>query len=140
MKKVINKLFCSLFLSFILSGCASQSAQITPTQVSKTALLRIINNGSTTITNLVVRFPSDSISFGDVPAGMTTEYKEAPNGVYRYAAYRFEVRGNLISQDVTDWMGEYSMDGNLFTYVIDFDFSRFPMNESVRLIEIKVDN
>lgn len=125
-------------LILVLSSCTSQSAS--STQPAKVQYLRIINNGSYDVANLVVIFPGDRIGFGTVPAGETTEYKEVLNGVYRYAAYQFLIDEKVISQDVIDWMGENPMDGNSFTYTINFDDDRFATNDSVQLLEVKTDN
>jgi hypothetical protein len=127
-----------LVLNLTLSGCASQSASSTQSPVVQQ--LRIINNGPYAVDNLVVRFPGVNVAFGDVPAETTTEYKNVPNGVFRYAAYDFEVDGKVMSQAVIDWMGETPMDGNSFTYIINFDPDRFGTNDSVQLVEVKTDN
>jgi hypothetical protein len=133
-------LFYILFLTLniTLGGCALQPAQAT--QSPKVQQLRITNAGSYAITNLVVRFPDDRISFGDVPVGETTEYKEVPNGVFNYAAYEYEVDGEVRYQTVIDWMGETPMEGSAFTYTINFDPERFATNDSVQLLEVKTDN
>jgi hypothetical protein len=118
------------FFALILTGCTSASRQVDQ--------LRIINNGSYPIKNLVVRFPEDNIAFGDVPVGMTTEYKEVPNGVFSYAAYKFEVDDKVFDQFVIDWIGEEPMDGSLFTYIIDFDPSRFLTNDGIQVIRMEI--
>lgn len=87
--------------------------------------LRITNQGSLLIHNLVVRFPDDQISFGDIPFGGTTDYQLAPHGVYRYAAYNVEVNGKLYEQPVVDWIGENPMEGEFFTYTLELDPSRW---------------
>jgi len=115
-------------LGIVLSGCKSQSAKVPH--------LRITNNGSIPINNLVVLFPEESIEFGDIPAGTTTEYKIVANGVFSYAAFQFEVDGEVITQPVIDWVGESPMNGILFTYIIDFD----PYGARIQLIEVKNDD
>ena len=91
-----------------------------------------------TVENLSILFPEDEIYFGDISSGMTTEYQEVPNGVYGYAAYRFEVTGQEILQPVTDWVGEVPLAGEKFTYVINFSSSRGQW-EMVKLIKIELD-
>ena len=118
--------------AIVLSGCNLRAADVPS--------LRIINNGSVPIKNLVVLFPQDRIEFGDVPAGITTEYKEAPNGVFRYAAYQFEVDGQLVTEPAIDWIGESPMNGILFTYTIDFDPNRTNTGDRIRLIEVTNDD
>jgi hypothetical protein len=131
----LNSLYRLLLLTIVgiaLSGCTAQ-----PTQVSR---LRVTNNGSLAIDNLIVRFPEDSIEFGDVPAGTTTEYKDVPNGVFSYAAYNFKVDDHIMTQPVIDWVGESPMTGKLFTYTIDFDPNRINTGDIVRLIDVKNDD
>jgi len=90
------------------------------------------------VEELTVSFPEDEIMFGDVTAGTSTEYQVVPNGVYNYAAYRFELDGETILQPVIDWVGEVPLEGDSFTYVIDFNSSRNKW-EMVRLLEVTVD-
>jgi hypothetical protein len=119
-----------LILSLTLNTCSS---------ASKTPRLRIINSGSYAVENLVVWFPEEQIELGDVPVGATTEYIDVPKGVYRYAAYRFEIDGEIITQSVIDFMGEEPLDGTLFTYIIDFDPTRVAMIDSIRLVNVNLD-
>ena len=119
-----------LALSASLAGCGSPTPQ--------TPRLRITNSGSQSIQNLTVLFPEDRIEFGDVPAGGTTEYKHAPNGVYNYAAYRYEVDGQTVTQPVIDWVGEAPMAGDSFTYTINVDSSR-PELQRVQLVDVARD-
>jgi len=115
-----------------LSGCNSSSVEV--------QRLRITNQGSIPIKNLVVLFPHDRIEFGDVPAGTTTEYKEVSSGVFRYAAYQFEVDDRVVTEPAVDWIGESPLNGILFTYTIDFDPHRTTTGDRVRLIEVKNDD
>jgi hypothetical protein len=54
--------------------------------------------GAEDIEDLTLGFPKGRIEFGDIPAGSTTSYREAPGGVYGYAAYRFKIHGRLVTQ------------------------------------------
>jgi hypothetical protein len=118
--------------AIVLNGCNLRSVEVPS--------LRITNNGSVPIKNLVVLFPHDRIEFGDVPAGTTTGYKETSNGVFRYAAYQFEVDGQVVTEPAIDWIGESPMSGVLFTYTIDFDSNRTDTGGRIRLIDVKNDN
>jgi hypothetical protein len=77
-----------------------------------------VNGGRVTIQDLVVQFPSSSITVGSVAAGATTGYAPAPKGVYSYAAYRFVAGGVTINQPVVDWVGEQPLEGTKFTYTV----------------------
>ena len=74
----------------------------------------------------------------DVPAGQTTDYQPAPNGVYNYAAYEFEVNGETQMQPVIDWVGESPRPGQSYTYVIELDASQ-PAMQQIKLIEVLAD-
>lgn len=138
-------LFYLILLGFIASACGSDVEQVDNSETKEVDKLRIANTGSHPIENLIVKFPDDEIVFGDVAIGEITEYIEVPNGVFLYAAYRFKIDGKIIPQDVIDWMGESPLDGNSFTYVLDFDPTRTGMitgmtvGNYVRLVEIIID-
>ncbi|HSJ52256.1 MAG TPA: hypothetical protein VLC52_00800 [Anaerolineae bacterium] len=108
-----------LALSLVVAGCAPFG--------STAPRLRITNAGTVPIENLVVLFPEEEVEFGDVPAGATTDYQPVSNGVYRYAAYRFDLAGSSYTQPVLDWVGEEPIEGEAFTYIIDLDPSRDPV-------------
>jgi hypothetical protein len=110
----------------------------TPMAAPQTPRLRITNAGTMAVEDLTVLFPEDEIKFGDIPPGTTTDYQDVPNGVYGYAAYRFEIDGKGILQPVTDWVGEEPWGGKAFTYTIGFDSNR-PQGMMVQLIEVTID-
>ena len=116
----------------ILSACSSRASDV--------PRLRITNSGTLPINSLVVFFPEESIAFGDIPAGATTEYVDVPKGIYSYAAYEFEVDGQVVTQPVIDWIGESPMGGKLFTYTIDFDPARVNTGDSIRLLDVQTDD
>ncbi len=119
-------IYLLLALGFLLAGCAAPTRQ--PQR------LRLINNSTHGIEKLTVVFPEERIAFGDVGPGARTDYQHVPKGVFRYAAYSFLINGLLVTQPVVDWVGEKPMEGDTFTYVVEFDPDRqFP--EMIRLIE-----
>lgn len=104
-----------------------------------------MNSGRQDIVGLVVLFPglatgpaSGRVEFGDVPAWQTTEYREVPGGVYRYAAYEYVVDSRVARQPVVDWVGEAPMAGSRFTYRVAFDASKRPGTQ-ILLVEVEVD-
>jgi hypothetical protein len=100
--------------------------------------LRIVNGGSVAILKLTVLFPEDQIPFGDIPAGATSPYREAPNGVYRYAAYRLDIDGATVTQPVIDWVGETPLEGEAFTYTLSVDTQGPPL-QIVQLVGVTRD-
>jgi hypothetical protein len=101
--------------SLALTGCGTNG----PGSDSDEARLRVRNSGSQPIVQLTVLFPNDRISFGTVAPGATTAYQRVPNGVYRYAAYRLELNGTLVTQPVIDWVGEEPIGEGDFTYTLE---------------------
>ena len=122
----------SLSLFLIIIGCITSTSPI-----GSSPRLRIENIGSQGIINLSVYFPNDEVIFGSVHTGAKTKYKSVPNGIYRYAAYRFEYKEQMMIQRVHDWCGESPMVGS-FTYKLDFDSSRTG-EFKIKLIEITKD-
>ena len=100
--------------------------------------MRLINDSDYLITNLKIIFPKDQLEFGDIKAGAITEYKDVPNGVYRYAAYKYLLNGKEITQPVIDWVGETPLEGILFTYTLAYDPNR-PQGQAIQLLEVTKD-
>ena len=166
--KLLSRVFISLVLFAMLTGCAAgpevspgvtpgqstspvaptiplteSEAKIqakTPDAQSQLQRLRITNQSTFTLHNLVVRFPDERIEFGDVPGGTTTEYREISQGVYRYAAYDVEVNGQKYQQSVVDWIGETPMQGESFTYIIEVDPTRWQTEgQVIQLVQVSMD-
>ena len=168
MSKLLSRVFIPLILFTVLNGCTAVpmvSPDVTPGQItspdaatippseseatipaktpdaqSQLQRLRITNQSTFTLHNLVVRFPDERIEFGDVPGGTTTEYREISQGVYRYAAYDVEVNGQKYQQSVVDWIGETPMQGESFTYIIEVDPTRWQTEgQVIRLVQVSMD-
>ena len=121
---------CFVPLLLILTwGCTTDSSQDRPPvppapkpEVSNPVLhgaLRVRNVGSEAIVGLVVRFPEDSVVFGDVHPGETTEYQDVPHGVFRYGALAYTRDGRAMHQGVVDVTSEAPHRGK-FTYELRF--------------------
>ena len=120
-----------ILLSTFVSGCGRP---LTP----GAQRLRITNRGTVPLEDLVVLFPEERIEFGDVAPGATTEYVEVPEGVYGYAAYEYDLNGERVTQPVLDWMGEEPREGVDFTYVLEYDPGRPPL-QRIQLREVVQD-
>jgi hypothetical protein len=98
----------------------TEGLEPTPTQPAPSGQrLRLTNAGATDILKLSVWFPDNvKVAFGDLAAGQTSDYLEIPGGVYGYAAYEYELNGEMTVQPVIDWVGESPMEGAAFTYTI----------------------
>ena len=127
----------------VISACTAQIN--TRTATPELQQLRIMNSSDTAIAELVVLFPgptadaeASQVEFGAIPAGQTTEYRDVPGGIYRYAAYEYTFDDRAVSQFVIDWVGENPMTGKKFTYQIEFDPKKVEGNQ-VTLIAVLVD-
>ena len=132
-----------LILLSVITACTTQ--KYLTTTAPELQQLRITNSGNTDIIGLVVLFPGPSadaeaskVEFGDIPAGQTSEYRNVPGGVYRYAAYEYILDGQGEGQFVIDWVGERPMVGKKFTYQIALDLKKV-VGDRVNLITVLVD-
>ena len=135
-----KRLILAITLLGFISACSIQANTTTEFQQ-----LRITNSSDLDISGLVILFPgptSDSeasrVEFGNIPAGQTTEYQDVPSGVYSYAAYKYTLDGRVISQFVTDWVGEKPMAGKKFTYQIVLDSQKVE-GDQITLVTVSVD-
>ncbi len=127
----------TLVLFSLVTACATKP---------ESQQLRITNSGDTDIKGLIVVFPAGQgwdtgtsrIEFGDIPAGQTSEYRNVPSGVYRYAAYEYVLDGREVRQPVIDWVGEEPMAGKKITYQITLDLNKVVGNQ-VSLVTVLVD-
>jgi hypothetical protein len=136
-----SKRMVLFFMLLTISACTTQTATITP-ELQK---LRITNSSNIDITGLVVLFPGPSwdseasrVEFGNIPAGQTSEYRDIPSGVYRWAAYEYTLDGLIVNQSVTDWVGENPMAGKKFTYQIVLDPKKVE-GDQVTLVTVLID-
>lgn len=121
--------------SKINSGMVTSTPGDHPTQ-----RLRISNQSTQDLQNLVVIFPEERVEFGDVPAGKTTGYFEFQKGVYRYAAYNVTIASKRYEQPVVDWVGESPVDGEAFTYSVNVDPTKWETeNWVIRLLDMTRD-
>lgn len=118
-------LFALMIFSMVLAACSALATPAAPnTPEPQGARLRIRNTSEHDMINFVVMFPDTRLEFGDIPAGATSEYLDAPNGVYAYAAYEYDLNGEKQIQYVIDWVGEEPDLQGDFTYVLTFDPER----------------
>jgi len=124
-----------------LCGCdeaALPTPSPSPSPSPASANLRITNAGPNAVRGLTVLFPDSQTAFGDISVGATTSYRAVARGVFRYAAYRFEIDGEMVTQPVIDWVGETAMEGRAFTYTLDVDMRR-PRLQTILLVRVTRD-
>jgi hypothetical protein len=107
----------------MLIGCGQSAAIPSPSVIGHSDVhqLRITNASEFVFDRVVVLFPDEQITFKSVALGATTAYQPVPNGVYSYAAYEMTFNGRTIKQGASDWLGEKSMSGEAFTYILSID-------------------
>jgi len=119
----------------------TDTPEATATPAPSGQRLRLKNVGDKDILKLTALFPDLArVPFGDLAAGQTSDYVDVPGaGVYRYAAYEYELNGKMTVQPVIDWVGEVPMEGTAFTYSIrsivtseGYDF--------IELVDVTLDN
>lgn len=137
---IFLSLLIFVFIGMQLASCAPANLTAIPTANSTSEpaeatgpRLRIKNDSDQEIKNLIVLLPDSRITFGTVAANATTEYQIAPKGVYNFAAYEYEIDGQVVTQRVRDWVGESPRAEESFTYVIAFD----PSSPTMPAIELK---
>ena len=113
----------------------SPSPSASPSPEPQSATLRVINSGPNAVRSLTVLFPESQTPCGDIAASDGTSYRPVAGGVYRYAAYRFDIDGEIVTQPVIDWVGELPMEGRAFTYIIDVDYRR-PRLQTIQLVRV----
>jgi hypothetical protein len=99
----------------------------------RAAYLRVHNESSVPLRQFSVCFPQEEIKFGDIAPGEISSYRRVPNGVGRWAAFRFSMNGNLTTQAVEDFVGWEPIKGEAFTYRVQLDTARRPL---VRIIDV----
>ena len=139
----VQSLVLALVMITLLTACVAEKKSETPAPLQQQ--LRVSNTGSADIHGLMVYFPglhpeaeATKLNFGDLAAGQTSAYLEAPTGVYAYAAYAYTLEGHEIIQPVTDWVGEAPIAGNKFTYQITLDLKKIE-GAQMRLVKVVVD-
>ena len=127
-------------VGLMVAGCTDRAAWHRPPERSMPGpqSLRIANDGVEDITGLVVHFPWEEITFGDVPAGTTTAYKSVAKGVYGYAAYTWQKNGVEQNRYVIDWVGEAPMKGSWFTYTVHVDTPRRLFEDVQHIVDVQV--
>lgn len=135
--------FLVLLLMFLPGACTTEKNALALAALQQQ--LCVSNTRSADINGLMVYFPglhpeaeATKLNFGDLAAGQTSAYLEAPTGVYAYAAYAYTLEGHEIIQPVTDWVGEAPIAGNKFTYQITLDLKKIE-GAQMRLVKVVVD-
>ena len=103
----------TLLVALLLAGCTPVPPGVTQLSLTNTIPLDI--------DRIVVIFPQQRLVFGPIRAGATTAYQPVARGVYGYAAYEITLDGRVITQPVTDWVGEQPLPDGRYTYALAID-------------------
>jgi len=94
---------CLLVLLGCLSGC------------QKDVMIRVANRSDVLMSNVVVKFPSQTETYGDIAPGSATDYRKV-NRAYPYAYVEAVVSGNQAILQPIDYVGERLLAGGNYTY------------------------
>jgi hypothetical protein len=101
----------TLALSACLGGCGGTD-------------VRVVNESTYSITELVVSSPSDDISYGSLAPGESSDY-ESFSDAYDRAAATFVASGNRFEIPPPDWSSREELGGGEWAYHLDIvDFGQ----------------
>jgi hypothetical protein len=104
----IGTLLYLLIVATCLCGCR------------KEVMIRVANRSDVELRDVVVRFPSQTERYGDIPPGKTTEYRKVSKA-YSYARIRAVIDGKEVVLQPTDYVGERLLSGGNYTYSLRHD-------------------
>lgn len=119
-----------VLVALVASACHVFTEPATPA-------LRVHNVGTAPLSALIVGFPAEHASFGDVPPGGTSGYVPVAQGVYNFAYYSFRYEGKVIDQLLFDFMGANRLRGRRFTY--NLKLTAGPDGPYIDLVSITTD-
>lgn len=77
--------------------------------------IRIANSSAFDYENVIVNTSTGNVDFGDIDAGMTSEYQTFTKA-YRYAFVQIEVNGDTLSLQPIDYVGESPLKNGRYTF------------------------
>lgn len=104
---VRSRFLAMLSLSMSLCACASD------------VRIRVANRSDVPMTTVIVQFPSQSETYGDIPAGASTEYR-AVTEAYRYAYVEATVEDKRAIIQPIDFIGETLLSSGNYTYALTY--------------------
>ncbi len=105
MTKKLMALLCVLAGVASLCGC------------QKDVMIRVSNRGDIELQNVLVKFPSQTEEYGNIPPGQTTTYRKVTKA-YGYAYVQAVFGGQEAVLQPEDYVGEHLLSGGNFTYVL----------------------
>ena len=83
-------------------------------------MIRITNDSSVTMENVLVKFPGQAERYGDIPPNVSTEYRKVDRA-YRYAYIEVVVKGEKAVIQPKDFVGEQLLDPGRYSYILSYD-------------------
>ncbi len=83
----------------------------------KDVMIRVANGGDVELQEVLVKFPSQTETYGNISPGQTTAYRKIDKA-YRYARIHALVNGKEAVLMPTDYVGEELLSGGNYTYVL----------------------
>lgn len=82
--------------------------------------IRVANRSDVEFRNVIVKFPSQTEIYGNIPPGRTTEYRKV-NKAYRYAYIKVEIDGQEAILQPVDYVGERLLSRGNYTYSLSYN-------------------
>ena len=101
-------------------------------------MIRIANRSDVEIQNVVVNFPSQTETYGNIPSGKTTKYHNVKKA-YRYARIAAVVDGKEALIQPQDYVGESLLSNGKYTYSLTYNPKAMEKYDRIRL-ELENDN
>lgn len=116
--KFANASFSFLILLILFSGCLVNSSE------DDTVMIRIKNSSSYSMQNILVKFPDEEITYGDLSSGEESGF-EVVTKAYRYAYIETIVDNKTVILQPTDYVGESLLEPGQYTYNLSIDQETF---------------
>ena len=98
-----------------LAGCDGAETEL--------VLLRVENASAVDFSSVTVAFPGAALSYGAVPSGGASAYREVETA-YSYAAVGIQAAGETYTAVPYDYVGEAPLAVGRYTYVLGLDGPR----------------
>lgn len=100
-----------------LAGCDGAETE------TELVLLRVENASAVDFSSVTVAFPGAALSYGAVPSGGASAYREVETA-YSYAAVGIQAAGETYTAVPYDYVGETPLAVGRYTYVLGLDGPR----------------
>ncbi|WKV12455.1 hypothetical protein [Marivirga harenae] len=105
-----------LFVATIIVVFGCSESNINPAAVN----IRLVNKSDFNFQNIVVNTSTGNVDFGDLKSGKSSDYKVFDTA-YRYAYVKLEIKGNTLTIQPFDYVGETPLKNGKYSYELYTD-------------------